>query len=226
MTEAQRLERGYRRFVALYPRAFRRDSEEEIVGVLMATAREGQRRVGPAESADLIRGAVRMHRGPRLPRGLLTAVRLTYAGAAAELAVLIVLLVTAASLASASLRRYPDFSAAQWHGVLLGYLPVVAAGGPVLLALWAWMACANARGNHAGRVAFWTVWGIIKLGIAAVGLASFEVYGMGGVLAAAVLLAVHVGAMAVIFYPSKDALPYRPHRQLDPAQRLKAGTAR
>jgi hypothetical protein len=219
MTESQRLERGYRRIVALYPRSFRRESEEEIVGVLMATAQEGQRRVGPAESADLIKGAVRMHRGPRLPRGLLTAVRLTYVGAAAELGVLIVLLVTAASLSSASIRRYPDFSAAQWQAVLLGHLPMVAAGGPVLLALWVWMACANARGNRAGRVAFWTVWGIIKVGIVAAGLASFDVYGIGGVLAAAVLFVVHVGAMAVIFYPSKDALPYRPHRQLDPAQR-------
>jgi hypothetical protein len=219
MTESERLERGYRRLVALYPRAFRRESEEEIVGVLLATARLGQGRVGVAESADLIRGAARMHRGPRLPRGLLTAVRLTYVGAAAELGVLVVLLVTAASLASASIRHYPDFSAAQWQAVLLGHLPVVAAGGPLLLALWVWMACANARGNHAGRVAFWVVWGIIKIGIAAVGLASFDVYGIGGVLAAAVLLVVHVGAMAVIFYPSKDPLPYRPHRQLDPAQR-------
>ena len=218
MTDSQRLEHGYRRLVALYPRSFRRDSEDEIVSVLMATAREGQRRVGPAESADLIRGAVRMHRGPRLPRGLLAAVRLTYVGAAAELGVLVVLLVTTASLASPSIRRYPNFSAAQWQAVLLGHLPVVAAGGPVLLALWAWMACANARGNRAGRIAFWVVWGIIKVGIVAVGLASFDVYGTGGVVAAAVLFVVHAGAMAIIFYPRKDALPYRPHRQLDPAQ--------
>ena len=88
MIDSQRLEHGYRRILALYPRAFRRESEEEIVAVLMATARDGQRRVGPAEAADLIRGAVRMHKGPRLPRPLLVAVRLTYAGAAAELAVL------------------------------------------------------------------------------------------------------------------------------------------
>ncbi len=84
MTESRRLEREYRRLVALYPRSFRRESEEEIVGVLMATAREGQRRADLAESADLIRGAVRMHRGPRLPRGVLIAVRLTFVGAAAE----------------------------------------------------------------------------------------------------------------------------------------------
>ena len=90
MTDAQHLERGYRRLVALFPRAFRRESEAEILAVLMATAREGQRRAGLAESADLIRGALRMHRGPRLPRALLIAVRLTYVGAATELAVLVV----------------------------------------------------------------------------------------------------------------------------------------
>ena len=118
MTDSLSLERGYRRILACYPRAFRQESEEEILAVLMATARDGQRRVGLAEAADLIRGALRMHRGPRLPRTLLNAVRRTYAGAALELAVLITLLVTLAGLTSASIRQHPDFSAAQWHAVL------------------------------------------------------------------------------------------------------------
>lgn len=111
----------------------------------MATAREGQRQVDLAESADLIRGALRMRRGPRLPSALLRAVRLTYAGAAAELGVLITLLVTLGSLTSATIRGYPDFSVAQWHAVLLAHLTAVAVGAPVLLALWVWIACANAR---------------------------------------------------------------------------------
>jgi hypothetical protein len=153
MTDSPRLERGYRRILACYPRAFRRESEEEILAVLMATAREGQRRVGLAEAADLIRGALRMHRGPRLPRPLLNAVRRTYAGAAAELAVLSTLLVTLASLTSASIRSYPDFSAAQRHAVLLAHLPSVAVCAPVLPGLWVWIACASARGHHAARIA-------------------------------------------------------------------------
>jgi hypothetical protein len=219
MTDSPSLERGYRRILACYPRAFRRESEEEILAVLMATAREGQRRVNLAESADLIKGALRMHRGPRLPRALLTAVRLTYVGAAAELGVLIVLLVTAASLASASIRRYPDFSVAQWHAVLLGHLPVVAAGGAVLLALWAWMACANARGNHAGRLAFWVVYVTLTLGVFAVGIAGLQAYGEGSMLGVGILISIQFAALALIFYPSATPLPYRPHRQLDPAQR-------
>jgi hypothetical protein len=220
MTDSPRLERGYRRLVALFPRAFRRESEDEIVAVLLATAGEGQERVGLAESADLIRGAVRMHRGPRLPRALLIPVRLAYAGAAAELTVLVALLVTLASLTSATIRANPDFSLAQWRAVLLlAHLPAAEAAAPVLLGLWVWLACANARGNHAGRVAFWVVWGIIKAGIAAEAIAVIAVYGIGGALAIAGLVVVHFAAMALIFYPSKDPLPYRKHRQLDPAQR-------
>ena len=63
MSDTSRLERSYRRMLACYPKAFRRTNEDEILAVLMATAAEGQRRVRLAESADLIRGALRMHLG-------------------------------------------------------------------------------------------------------------------------------------------------------------------
>jgi hypothetical protein len=56
MTDSQALERAYRRVLACYPRSFRRDNEDEILAVLLATAGEGQTRVGLAEAADLIRG--------------------------------------------------------------------------------------------------------------------------------------------------------------------------
>ena len=42
MTGPSQLERGYRRVLACYPKAFRRESEEEILAVLMATAGEGR----------------------------------------------------------------------------------------------------------------------------------------------------------------------------------------
>ena len=219
MTDSQRLERGYRRILALYPGAFRRESEEEILAVLIASAREGQRRVGLAEAADLIRGALRMHRGPRLPRPLLIAVRLTYVGAAVELAVLIALLVTLASLTSASIRGYPDFSVAQWHAVLLAHLTAVEFGAPILLGLWVWMACANARGYRAARVASRVVYVIITIGVVAEALAGISVYGIGGVIADAVLIEVQLAALVLTLNLSRKTLPYRPHRQLDPALR-------
>jgi hypothetical protein len=219
MTDAQRLERGYRAILALYPRAFRRESEEEILAVLIASAREGQRRVGPAEAADLIRGALRMHRGPRLPRALRIAVRLTYVCAVVELAVLITVLVTLASLTSASIRGYPDFSAGQWHAVLLAHRTAVEFGAPVLLGLWAWMACANARGHHAARVTSRVVYAIITIGVVAQALAGIPVYGIGGVIADAVLIEVQLAALVLTLNLSKKTLPHRPHRRLDLAQR-------
>jgi hypothetical protein len=60
MTKSSRLERRYRSLLALYPKAFRREHEEEILSVLMAAAPEGQERPRIAESADLIRSAILM----------------------------------------------------------------------------------------------------------------------------------------------------------------------
>jgi len=57
-SSSARLERAYRRLLACYPRSFRRESTEEVIAVLLATAREGQRRPSAAEAADLLRGAV------------------------------------------------------------------------------------------------------------------------------------------------------------------------
>ena len=54
------LERRYRALLALYPKAFRREHEQEILSVLMAAAQEGQKRPRLGESADLIRSAILM----------------------------------------------------------------------------------------------------------------------------------------------------------------------
>ena len=59
------LERGYRRLLAAYPRAFRAEQGEEILAVLMSGAQQGQRRPRLAEAADLIRSAVRMRLWPQ-----------------------------------------------------------------------------------------------------------------------------------------------------------------
>jgi len=65
MTDSPGLEQGYRRLLGWYPRAFRREHEDEILAVLMASAPEGQRRPRPAESANLLWSALKMRlRGP------------------------------------------------------------------------------------------------------------------------------------------------------------------
>jgi hypothetical protein len=60
MTDSTRLERRYRSLLALYPKAYRCEHEQEILSVLMAPAPEGQERPRLAESADLVRNAIFM----------------------------------------------------------------------------------------------------------------------------------------------------------------------
>jgi hypothetical protein len=54
------LEPQCRRWLALYPAAHRHVHEEEMIGVLLDNAREGQRRLDPRDALDLIFGAARI----------------------------------------------------------------------------------------------------------------------------------------------------------------------
>jgi hypothetical protein len=120
VSSSAQLERAYRRLVQLYPRSFRRESTEEIIAVLLATAREDQRYPSVLEAADLLRGAARMWLGlSNCPRTVLYAVRLMYLGAFAQAAVLVTILVTAGSIRTAGLAAavralgpHPDHAAA------------------------------------------------------------------------------------------------------------------
>jgi hypothetical protein len=60
MTAAGGLEAGYRRLLRWYPPSYRGRHEDEILGVLMAAARPGQRRPGAHDSLDLMWSALRI----------------------------------------------------------------------------------------------------------------------------------------------------------------------
>lgn len=60
MSEPAALEGRYRRLLGWYPRSFRREQEGEMLAVLMAGARPGQRRPGLLETADLLKSALGM----------------------------------------------------------------------------------------------------------------------------------------------------------------------
>ena len=147
------LERGYRRLLACYPRSFRRENEEEILAVLIATSYSGQLRPSLAESADLLNGAVRMHLGlSRAPRSVMDAVRLMCLGAAAELGVLITLLVTASSIRAAAVHHYPQIAVQVTRLVnvdIAADLVVL----PVAILAWLWVAWGNGRGSQWARLA-------------------------------------------------------------------------
>jgi hypothetical protein len=169
MTDHADLERGYRRLLGSYPRAFRREKGPEILAVLMAGAPDGQRRPGPAESADLIRGGLwmRLHASvPRSARTVRAAVRLIYAGAAVS----VVQLIIALAFAAGDLNAYHvamsghHLTAAQLSH-LRPFLITLVIGVPGLLAIavWLWMARAVGQGRNWARIASTVLFGLATL---------------------------------------------------------------
>jgi hypothetical protein len=67
MSGAASLEGRYRRLLAMYPAEHRRKHQNEMLGVLMTGARAGQHRPGPADTANLIWGALLIRLRPARP---------------------------------------------------------------------------------------------------------------------------------------------------------------
>jgi hypothetical protein len=153
MTGQADLERGYRRLLAWYPREFRRENGQEILAVLMAGARDGQRRPGLAESADLIRSGVRTRLRPRVPRSARTvraAVRLMRAGAAVSAVGLIIgLALIIVDIQVAARGQFLGHSLTAHRPLVI---TVWIAFGLAGVCVWLWMARANGQGRNWARI--------------------------------------------------------------------------
>ena len=161
MSDTAALERGYRRILAWYPRSFRAENEDEVLAVLLATAEEGQTRVSPAEAWDLLRGATRMRLWPVAPRprSVRAAVKLMLAGAVAELAGLITVLVTSGAVRAAVAARDP----AAMHALMVHQVSAMV-GCPIAIGLWVWLASANGKGKDWARITATTLCAVGVLG--------------------------------------------------------------
>ena len=222
MSDMSQLERGYRRVLACYPKAFRRESGEEILAVLLATAHQGQRRVGLAEAADLIMGAVRMHLGlSRSPRPVRNAVRLMCAGAVLTLADVVTVLVTLGGVRSAALH---DLAARQWPTVMLTQVGFWLASAPIGAGVWLWLAWANGRGYHWARPAF-AVFFCLLTTVPFFGLGEDALpYTLADLIATTVLWLVGMAVALLIF--SETASPYYQRRAATRAATPANGTGR
>jgi hypothetical protein len=199
MNRSASLERGYRRLLACYPRAFRRENEEEILAVLLACAQQDQQRPGLAASVDLFKGAIRawLCPAPGRPRNVRAAIRLMYAGAAAQLATLITVIATAGSVRLAVAHRYPGLAVAQ-HAVnvtLVWDYVGISIGIVVWLALtWALIRGRDrARAGLAACLASMTVSLVIGIGEGTV------VYAPADLLAGVVAWLIAVAACVFLF---------------------------
>ncbi len=222
MTGPSQLERRYRRVLACYPKAFRRESEEEVLAVLMASATEGQRRVGLAESADLVRGAVRMHFGlSRAPRPVRNAVRLMCFGAVLTLADVVTVLVTLGGVRSAAAH---DLNGAQWPIVMLTQVGFWLASAPIGAGVWLWLAWANGRGYHWARSAFVAFFCVLTIVLPFGGGEDALPYTRADVIATTALWLAALAAMGLIF--SATASPYYQRRAATRAATPANGTSR
>jgi hypothetical protein len=209
MNEFPQLERRYRRLLACYPRAFRRENSEEILAVLLACAQDGQRRPGFAASADLIRGAVRMRLrlAGQPPRAVQAAIRLMYAGAAVQLATLITVVLTAGQVHRAVARRYPGLTEAQ-HLINI-HLISDYIGVAVGLAVWLWLTRALIRGRARARIVLAADLGVMSLSLLS-GMAQGSVtYAPADVIAGAATWLIALAATVFLFTGASSRY-YRP----------------
>jgi hypothetical protein len=213
MSDSTDLERGYHRLLAWYPRPFRRDHEQEMLAVLMASARQGQRRPGPAAAADLIRSGLwmRLRPGPaRPPRMVFTAVRLMYVGAVVELAALITIVATPGDIRSAILARNPGYTGAQWHAVLRAHIVPDEIAAPIAIGLWLLLAWANGRGYGWARVVFAAFFMLSTVGLLAALGQGAAVYATADLIAGVALWFVELAVLLLLV--NKQSGPYYRHQ--------------
>jgi hypothetical protein len=209
MSDHTELERRYRRLLAWYPRTFRRDHEQEVLAVLIAGAREGQRRPGLAASLDLIRSGLWMRLRPnsaRPPRTVFKAVRLMYAGAVVELAALITIMATPSSIRAAIMARDPDYTAAQWHDLVRTTIVPDEVAAAIAIGLWLLMAWATVRGHGWARVVFAVFFAVSTFSLLAALAQDAAVYAAADVFAGATLWLVEFAVVLLLF--NKQSRPY------------------
>jgi hypothetical protein len=207
MTPQTQLEQRYRRLLACYPRAFRAAHEEEMLVVLMAGARTGQRRPGPADSANLIANAllmrVRLH-APRSTPTVFWAVRLMALGAVLELAALVTVVATRGDLGAAIARRYPAMPAAHVHHLVNAQVLRIAIAAPLAAGVWLWLTWANDRGHRWARGLVLVPLALTSLSLLAAIAQHAVTLAPADVIAGGALWLVGLVALALIISPPSD----------------------
>ena len=224
MSEQAMLERRYRRLLACYPRAFRRENEEEILAVLLACAEQGRQRPGLAASADLIKGAMRawLRPAPGQPRNVRMAIRLMCAGAAAKLAALITFVATAGSVRSAVARGYPGLAAAQ-HAVNAN-LVIDYVGASISIVVWLVLTWALVRGRARARVVLAGFFALMTLSMLVAVIQGSAVYAPADLSAGAVVWLIALAACVLLFTRASGRFYYPQPRAVTPWNGTFGGT--
>jgi hypothetical protein len=207
MTDVTHLERRYRRLLAWYPKAFRREHEDEMLVVLMAGARTGQRRPGLADSADLIRNASWMRVRPWAQRPAPTVVwafRLMVLAAGLELVALAAVVGTQARLKSVIIAHFPHFTAAQWQAEVHAHILPVEIGAPLAAVVWLALAWGNGRGYGWARGLMVGLFVLTSVSLLAAFAQHAATFAPADLIAGCALWLVGLIALLLIFNPRSD----------------------
>jgi len=218
MNSTASLERGYRRLLAVYPRAFRRENEEEILAVLLATADQDQRRPGLAVSADLVRSGLLMRLRPTVPHSARTvraAVKLICLAALAELAAVLTIAATSAEVLGYVHRTAPW--AAHSAALSLTKDEIV---GPIAIVILLWLAWAIGRRHAWARAVFLIFFMVTSLGILAALAEGAAVTAPADFAAGLLVWLLQLTAVALVF--AKQSAPYYRPEPAEPTDRLPA----
>jgi hypothetical protein len=212
MTDTAGLERGYRRWLRWYPKSFRREHEAEILAVLLAGARAGQRQPAPMECLDLLRSALWMRLRPRVPRSnrpVFAAIKLMYLGAVVELAAAITILVTIGDVRSNVATRHPDLTEGEWQAIVAGQLAPVAVAAGIAVGFWLWMAWAVGRGHRWARTALAGFFALNTVGLLHGLIQGSAVYARPDLAIGSVLWLVELAAVLLVFHIRPAGSPSR-----------------
>ena len=202
MTDDADLERGYRRWLKWYPAAFRGEHEEEILGVLMAGARQGQRRPGLLDCVDLMSNGLRLRLLPTSPKThppARLAVRLMVAGAILELGAAITIVATLGDVRSSVFASNPGYTDAQWGAEVAGqFEPLILAAG-IAAMFWLGMAWANGRGHRWAKIASGLFFAVNALCLIKALADGSAIYARADVAVGIVLCLVQFAAVFLVF---------------------------
>jgi hypothetical protein len=147
----------------------------------------------------------------RPSRTVLSAVRLMYAGAALEVVVLIIALVSRGSLKSAILQANPHDTAAQLHTAENFRAGILIIGALIAVGAWLWMAWANGSGRSWARGVSTALFVIGTLGLPTISLRTAR---NAATLTVGVVIWL-VGLAVIVLIFNKDSGPfYRRARSL------------
>ncbi len=183
------------------------EHKDEMLVVLMAGARNGRRRPGLADSADLIRNAIwmRMHPWAQRPAPTMVwALRLMLLAVALELVALATVVGTQASLRSVIIGRFPHFTAAQWQADVHAHILPVEIGAPIAAVVWLGLTWANGRGYGCARGLVAGLFGLTSVSLLAAFAQHAATYAPADLIAGCALWLTGLITVLLIFNPGSD----------------------